>query len=90
MDQYEHGPLNEKIEEIEANNIEIDLKKFHEAKELQEQLRTQNVILNYIDSLKVIENYKTIFKSVHYLKERKEDAKERGVKLDQNVIERTD
>lgn len=34
MDEYQHQPLTDKLEEIDSLNIEIDLKKLHEAREL--------------------------------------------------------
>lgn len=70
--------------------IEIDLKLKKDALILQEKLRTQNIILDKINSLKVVENYKTILKSVNQLKEMKEDAKARNVEIDPDVIEKLD
>ena len=49
---------------IEVNKIEIDPKSFKRALIEQEKLRTQNVILDFISTLKVVPNYKTILKSV--------------------------
>ncbi len=74
MRHYQYAPLTTKLEEIAQQKIDIDYKLHHEALVLQEKLRTQNVILDFIDSLKIIENYKTIKKSVNIIKEMKEDA----------------
>lgn len=75
---------------IACKPIEIDLKLKKEAIVLQEKLRTQNIILDKIASLKVVENYKTILKSVNQLKEMKEDAKNRNVDIDKDVIDKLD
>ena len=90
MKQYSHKALSDKLEEIGKESVEIDLKLFNEAIILQEKLRTQNVILEFIDSLKIVENYKTLRKSVSIIKEMKEDAEKRGVLIDERVIEIAD
>lgn len=48
------------------------------------------MILDFIASLKIVENYKTILKSANIIKDMKEDAKARGVILDEDVIEKAD
>ena len=57
---------------------------------LQVKLSTQNAIKDFIASLKVVANYKTILKSVNLIKEMKEDAKNKNIDIDQNVIELAD
>ena len=46
--------------------------------------------MEYIDSLKVVDNYKTIRKSGNIIKDMKDDAKARNVDIDANVIEIAD
>jgi len=40
MKDYQHGPLVSKLKEIDDKSIEIDLKLYHQAKVMQEKLRT--------------------------------------------------
>jgi len=40
MKDYKHGPLTEKLNEIDTYGIEIDLKLHHNAIVLQERLKT--------------------------------------------------
>jgi len=44
--------------------------------------------MNKIDSLKVVENYRTILKSVNIVKDMVDDAKHRNIDLDQKIMEK--
>lgn len=43
-----------------------------------------------MNSLKIVENYKTILKSVNIIQEMKDDSKNRKVDVDQEVLQRAD
>ncbi|KAL4463684.1 hypothetical protein ABPG72_009034 [Tetrahymena utriculariae] len=96
MKEYEQKGLTEKLNEIEQYSIqqqqnvliiEIDLKLLNEAKIIQERLKTQNHIKEFIASLKIVKDYKTIRKSANRIRELREDAEKRGVQLDADVLE---
>lgn len=54
---------------------------------IQERLRNQLIIKNYINNLKEIENYKTILKSHKVLQDMKDTALNNGVELDQEILD---
>ena len=79
MKLYDHEKLAEKIKYLNLANIEIDVKIFEKANVLLEKLQTQNKIKNYISSLKVVDDYKTILKSVNIINEYHDDAMKRFI-----------
>ncbi|CAD8212296.1 unnamed protein product [Paramecium pentaurelia] len=100
IDKQDHKILTEKLNEIEKGiviknengkeefqRIEIDPKNYKFALIEQEKLRTQNVILDYLSTLKHVSNYKTILKSVNQIQAMLDDAVNRGVKIDAHVKE---
>ncbi|CAD8210027.1 unnamed protein product [Paramecium pentaurelia] len=100
IDKQDHKLLTEKLNEIEKGiviknengkeefqRIEIDPKNYKFALIEQEKLRTQNVILEYLSTLKHVANYKTILKSVNQIQAMLDDAVNRGVKIDAHVKE---
>ena len=77
--------MTDKLHEIEVHKIEIDPKTMKKALVEQEKLRTQNIILDFIATLKVVPNYKTILKAVGQITSMLEDAVTRNVLIDDYV-----
>ena len=88
MKSYNHTKLTEVLLYIEEHKIHINVKLLDQAYTHQEKLRTQNMIMDQIVSLKEVENYKTIKKSINTTHEMIDDAKKRNVDLDYTIIEK--
>jgi len=88
MEKTDVNALTNKLDEIEFCKVEIDAKLLEDAKIRQEKLKTQNDINDFIDSLKVVENYKTIKKSIACIQEKLTDAKKKNILIDIAVTER--
>jgi len=87
MQGYQHKALKEKMDFIQDHSLEIDIKLIHEAQVLQEKLKTQDEIVAYINSWKVVDNYKGILKSINVINGMVEDARTRNTNLDEDVLE---
>ena len=72
--------------ESKKYKIDLHLKKLAELNE--DRLRREKYIRELLDSLKVVENHKTILKKVDELDKKLKDAEEHNVKLDPNLITR--
>jgi len=83
---YEYEKLCEKLQYIDDHNIHIGVKLLHKAHIHQEKLRTQILIDTYINSLKEVDNYKTIKKSINSINDMIEDAKKRNVHIDEDLL----
>ena len=71
-----------------SKNFKIDLHLKKSALENQDRLTREKAITELLDSLKVVENHKTIIKSVYELDEMVRSADEHKVQLDGRIIER--
>ena len=88
MNQY--GDLDGALKQVREKNIIVDTKLLEKARIEHERLKTEELILKYIESLSYVGNYKTIQKSVFVLKSMLEDAINKGVVLDPIIMERAD
>ena len=88
MNQFED--LSSAIKLIQEKNITVDPKLLEKANVENERLRTEGIIIKYIESLAYVENYKTIQKSVFILKGMLEDAVKRNVEVDPRIIDRVE
>jgi len=77
------------IKELETITIKVDAKLYQKLIYEKEKLRTQNKILNFINGLKEVPNYKTIRKSISVIEDMLEDAEKRDVRIDQTIKERS-
>ena len=66
--------------------LEVDVKLLNESEIVLEKLKTQNKIVEYLNTLKRIENYKIILRSVGIIDDLVNDAQKRNVKLDDNIV----
>jgi len=86
---------------IDSNNLEQLVNQFTESKKYkidlhlkklatlnEDRLRREKYIRELLDSLKVVENHKTILKKVDELDKKLKDAEDHNVKLDPNLITR--
>lgn len=90
INSYEYQSLCEKLQYIDDHNIHIAVKLLHKAHIHQEKLRTQIQINTFIDSLKEVDNYKTIKKSINSINDMISDAKTRSVDLDKDLLGKAD
>ena len=88
IDSSSYSKLTSLLEKIENENINIDIKILVKAKKETEKLRTEIEINNFIGTLQYVESYKTIQKSVFLLKEMQEKALEKGIKLEQKMLDK--
>ena len=72
---------------IISAQLDIDVKKRHDAEVLHLKLEKELDIRNFIQSVQHVENYKTILKSVKTLNEKQAHAESLGVSLDPVLIE---
>lgn len=82
---YEH--LHSVLSGILSDRLDICVKKKAEAEVLHLKLEKELDIRNFINSVKHVENYKTILKSVKTLNEKMDKAIKLGVQLDTGLIE---
>ena len=54
-----------------------------------ERLETEKKILSYVDSLKTVENHKTISKSVYLLEEMIKEAQDKNIEICGETLENT-
>ena len=86
---------------IDSNNLETLVNQFNESKKYkidlhlkklatlnEDRLRREKYIRELLDSLKVVEDHKTILKKVDELDKKLKDAEDNNVKLDPNLITR--
>ena len=71
-----------------SKEFKIDLHLKKSARENQDRLTREKAITELLDSLKVVENHKTIIKSVYELDQMIKSAEENKVQLDNRIIER--
>lgn len=93
IDAIRSNDLERIVEEdnqIKINNINIDCKLSAETKREITRLETEKKIAKYLDSLKVVDNHKTIIKSVSVLEDMLELAKKQNIKVDQSVLDYVD
>jgi hypothetical protein len=64
MDSYDEKTLTHKLEEKQKLGVQFEVRFLDRALVLQERLRTQNSILQYISTLSKVTNYKIILKAV--------------------------
>ena len=74
-------------EQIQDMELVIDVKLLQHALIVQERLKNQLAIQNYVTQFRVIPEYKSILKAVKVLQDMKEKALSDGVVLDQDVID---
>ena len=72
----------------ESQKYKIDLKLKKEALLQEDKLKREKDVKELLDSLKVVENHKTIIKSVFTLGEKLKSAEENNVKLDEELLKR--
>ena len=72
----------------ESKKYKIDLHLYKEATLNEERLRREKDIKEHLDSLKVVEDHKTILKQVDELDKKLKDAEDNNVQLDKNLIQR--
>lgn len=84
---YDYGALTTKLKFIADKDIHIEIKLLEKAIVHQEKLRTQIEIMDFIQSVNEVDNYKTIKKSINILEDKVRDAMARGVNLDQSIFD---
>ena len=72
----------------ESKKYKIDLHLYKEATLNEDRLRREKDIKEHLDSLKVVEDHKTILKQVDELDKKLKDAEDSNVQLDKNLIQR--
>ena len=72
----------------ESKKYKIDLHLYKEATLNEDRLRREKDIKEHLDSLKVVEDHKTILKQVDELDKKLKDAEDNNVQLDKNLIQR--
>jgi len=77
INSYDYPKLTQTLQMIDDEEIHVDVKLLEKAIIHQEKLRTQNVINDFIDTLKEVDNYKTIMKSRNGIMDMVEDAKKK-------------
>lgn len=80
--------LIQSLDKIKINKVKIDLKLFAEAEREITRLETEKKIQEYVESLKKVENFKTINKSVSVLDDLIVIAGKNGIIIDDVVINR--
>jgi len=75
---------------IKVNKIKIDCKMAVEAEREILRLQTEKKISQYLDSLKVVENHKTIIKSLSVLEDMLIKSQEDKIIIDQVVLDQID
>ena len=74
---------------IKEKNIKICVKLHQESETEIKRLETEKKINFYLNSLKVVENHKTISKSVYMLEEMIKESKSKNILIDTSVIDKT-
>ena len=72
----------------ESKKYKIDLHLYKEATLNEDRLKREKDIKEHLDSLKVVEDHKTILKQVDELDKKLKDAEDNNVQLDKNLIQR--
>ena len=72
----------------ESKKYKIDLHLYKEATLNEDRLKREKEIKEHLDSLKVVEDHKTILKQVDELDKKLKDAEDNNVQLDKNLIQR--
>ena len=72
----------------ESKKYKIDLHLFKEATLNEDRLKREKEIREHLDSLKVVENHKTILKQVDELDKKLKSAEDNNVQLDKNLVQR--
>ena len=83
----DYGALTTKLKFITDKGIHIETKLLAKGIAHQEKLRIQIEIMDFIQSVNEIDNYKTIKKTINTLEEKVRDALVRGVDLDQSICD---
>eukprot|EP00357_Protocruzia_adherens_P032550 CAMPEP_0115014392 /NCGR_PEP_ID=MMETSP0216-20121206/26047_1 /TAXON_ID=223996 /ORGANISM="Protocruzia adherens, Strain Boccale" /LENGTH=576 /DNA_ID=CAMNT_0002384115 /DNA_START=26 /DNA_END=1756 /DNA_ORIENTATION=- len=86
MDSALFLEVDEALKHVTKYEIDIDVKLKHEAEVLHEKLKRQDDIKDLVKKLQVVDDYRTIQKSVNVLKEKKQDAIRNQVHLDDDMI----
>lgn len=71
---------------LKTGNLDLDVKLVRAAEILELKLQKEKDINEFIDSLKVVANYKTIKKSVSILEEKVQKAKDLDVDIDPQIL----
>ena len=72
----------------ESKKYKIDLHLYKEATLNEDRLKREKDIKEHLDSLKVVEDHKTILKQVDELDKKLKNAEDNNVQLDKNLIQR--
>lgn len=64
--------MHKNLEKIRTHNTDIDIKLLKDAERLELKLQKELDIRNFIESVKHVDNYKTILKSVQTLSNKQE------------------
>jgi len=78
--------LSTQFEESKKYKIDLHLKKLATLNE--DRLKREKDVREHLDSLKVVEDHKTILKKVDELDKKLKDAENNNVKLDENLLKR--
>jgi hypothetical protein len=88
IDSNSYSKLSALIEKITTEGINVDVKILYKAQREQERMKWEIDINAHIGSLQYIENYKTIQKSVYVLKGMLDEAQNKGIRIDQKIVEK--
>jgi replicative superfamily II helicase len=86
MGEHDYESLKTKIEFVMDMGLEVSAKLLNESEEVLEKFKTQDKIRAFLATLKRVDCYKTILRSVGIIDNLVNDAQERKVLLDQDVV----
>jgi len=86
MDTMVYETVDKVLSKLKNENLDLDVKMMKAAEILHLKLEKEKDINEFIDSLKVVANYKTIKKSVSILGDKVKNAKELDVSLDPEIL----
>lgn len=87
MSQNDYTLLNEQLELIKRKNKKINNLLLEDAMKLLAKLKVEEELVATLNSLKNIENYKTIKKSVALLEERLRELQTNNLKISKDIIQ---
>ena len=88
MESMHYETLDTAFNELQYDKKDFDVKLVKAAEVLHLKLQKEKGINEFIDSLKFVENYKTIKKSVHLLEDLVTEARKLDVDLDPDIVSR--
>lgn len=86
MESMHYETLDKAFKDLMNDQKDFDVKLVRQAEILHLKLQKEKEINEFIDSLKFVENYKTIKKSASILEEKLSKAKELNIDIDSNII----